>query len=576
MRSRRIIDKTEVVAKEGIVTAMHPLAAEAGLEILQQGGNAVDAAVAAAFAIGVVEPFMSGLGGLAYVIAYQATSGRLVAIDGSVVLPQAAHEEMFELVEPPQSGPGVYGWRATTGDASESGYRSAAVPGAVAVYARLLEDLGTMSLDQVLVPAIRLATEGFALDWYVFASCAMALSRLQAFPETMSVFFRPDGTPFLPENLDASRDPDRLVQADLARTLQRIAKEGADGFYQGEVAKAIAAHLQTHGGIISEQDLAQYQVRVCEPLRVDYRDKQVVMVPEQTGGPTVAEALNILEGFDLGSWGHNRATTLHLIAEACRMAFADRLSYLSDTTSAQVPLAGLQSKAYAAARQNQIDLARGPVAQPIGDPWPYEPGGKPVNAAPSGDWQPPDGHTTHLTVIDRERNMVALTASLGRIFGSGVVVPGTGVLLNNGMMWFDPEPGHVNSIGPGKRSVSASTPTLVFDEQGPLMALGAPGGRKVITGVLQVMLNVLDFGLGMQAAISAPRIHCETGPVYADARFTEQVIQDLRAIGHEVVVREETFLSSYFARPNGVLVDRESSVLRGGVEPYKMSTAVGF
>jgi gamma-glutamyltranspeptidase/glutathione hydrolase len=149
-------------------------------------------------------------------------------------------------------------------------------------------------------------------------------------------------------------------------------------------------------------------------------------------------------------------------------------------------------------------------------------------------------------------------------------------LLNNGMMWFDPEPGHVNSIGPGKRTVSASTPTLVFDEQGPLMALGAPGGRKVITGVLQVMLNVLDFGMGMQAAISAPRIHCETGPVHADVRLAEQVIQDLRAIGHEVVVREEGFLSSYFARPNGALIDRERGVLRGGVEPYKTSTAVGF
>ena len=258
------------------------------------------------------------------------------------------------------------------------------------------------------------------------------------------------------------------------------------------------------------------------------------------------------------------------------MSFADRLTYLSDTTSAPVPLAGLQSKAYAAARQAQIDLSRGPVAEPIGDPWPYEPGGRPAHGAPSGGRQPPGGHTTHLTVIDRDRNMVALTASLGRLFGSGVVVPGTGVLLNNGMMWFDPEPGHVNSIGAGKRSVSASTPALVFDGQGPLMALGAPGGRKVITAVLQVILNVLDFDLSMQAAISAPRIHCETGPVHADIRLAEHVVQDLRAIGHEVVMREETFLSSYFARPNGVLIDRQRDVLRGGVEPYKMSTAVGF
>jgi gamma-glutamyltranspeptidase/glutathione hydrolase len=482
---------------------------------------------------------------------------------------------MFELVEPPTRGSGVYGWRATKDEAAESGYRSPAVPGAVAAHTRLLDELGTMSLGQVLAPAIRLASDGFPLDWYVFANCASAMGRLQRFPETMAVFYRPDGTPLRPVNDDDNRPPDRLRQTDLANTLRRIADQGVDGFYRGEIARAIAGHIQAHGGILTEQDLAGYCLQIREPLQAIYRDKKIAMVPENTGGPTVTEALNILEGFDLAALGPNSTPALHLVAEVLRLAFADRFAHLGDTTAAAVPLAGLQSKAYAAVRRSEIELDRGPVRQPTGDPWVHQPGDQPDSQATSARGQPPEGHTTHLSVIDRRRNMVALTATIGQLFGSGVIVPGTGILLNNGMMWFDPEPGSVNSIGPGKRTMSASTPALVFDDQGPLMSLGAPGGRKVISAVLQVMLNVLDHGLGMQASISAPRIHVETGPLHADVRLPASVIQSLRQMGHEVVLREETFLSSYFARPNGILVDRDTGTLRSGVEPYKMSTAVG-
>jgi gamma-glutamyltranspeptidase/glutathione hydrolase len=574
--SKRIIDKTEVVAANGVIAAMHPLAAQAGMEILKQGGNAADAAVAAAFAVGVVEPFMSGLGGLAYIVVHHAPSGRTIAIDGSNQVPRAASEDMFELVEPPAVGSGVYGWRATQDEAAESGYRSVLVPGAVAAYTRLLELYGSMPLREVMAPAIRLAKEGFTLDWYVFANCASELSRLRAFPETMEVFYRPDGTPFRPVNHDDNRTPDRLVQADLARTLEAIAEGGADAFYRGAISHAITNHLSSHGGILTEADLADYRVMVREPLDVNYRGRRIAMVPENTGGPTVAQMLNILEDFDLASTGYNTATTLHLIAEASRMAFADRFAYLGDTAFAQIPLTGLQSKAYADARRGAIDPAHGPAPEPRGNPWPFDSPRGGTSPPPRESIGPADGHTTHLSVIDRDHSAVALTASLGRLFGSGVVIPGTGVLLNNGMMWFDPQPGSINSIQPGKRTMSASTPTLVLDDQGVLMALGAPGGRKVLTAVLQTMLNVLDFGLGMQAAVSAPRIHCETGPIHADARLPTGVVEELRRIGHEVVLREETFLSSYFGRPNGILVDRKAGVLRGGVEPYKMSTALGF
>lgn len=577
MRSQPTLDKTEVVAENGVVTSMHPLASAAGLEILQQGGNATDAAIATAFASGVVEPFMSGLGGAAYGMVYDAASHKTTTFDGAVVVPRAGREDMFDLLPAGAKGSGAYGWRGTKGDAAETGYRSAIVPGAVATYAKMLEMFGTMSLAQVLAPAIRMAAEGFFMDWYVFANSAAALQRLQQFPHIMSVFYKSNGTPFQTANHDDIGNADRLVQADLARTMERIAEEGPDVFYSGEIGQAIARHVAENGGIITEADMADYRVRVREPLAVDYRGYRIEMISENSGGPTVAQMFNILEGFDLAGFGHNTAQALHVIAEAMRLSFADRFAHLGDLAFDPIPLAGLQSKAYAAARRAAIDLQRGPVAGPVGDPWPFQPGGKPSGAGlrTGGDYA--DQHTTHLSVIDRERNMVSLTASLGQRFGSGVLVPGTGVVLNNGMMWFDPEPGKINSIAPGKIALHAGTPALVFDDREPLLTVGVPGGRMVLTSALQVMLNVLDYGLGMQAAISAPRIHAEVGPLWIEPRFPEEVIAGLRHIREDVALRAETFLiSSYYGRPNGVLINRETGLLHGGVEPYKLSTAMGF
>lgn len=579
IQSQLVINKSEVVAENGMVTAMHPLAAEAGVEILQQGGNAADAAVAAAFAVGVVEPFMSGLGGAAYAVAYQSATGRTITLDGCVQVPQTARPDMFELLDPSLRGDGVYGWRATKDNAAETGYRSAVVPGAVATYTKLHELMGRLPLAQVMAPAIRLAAEGFVPDWYVFSMSATALERLRNFPETMAVFFHADGTPIpFPVSHDTSIAPqhERLVQPGLARTLQLIAGQGPDVFYSGEIGRAIAKHISANGGLISEADMAGYEVRVREPLWVDYRDRRIAFISTNSGGPTVAQMLNILEGFDLPALGHNTPDTLHLLAEAQRMAFADRFAHLGDPDFAPIPLAGLQSKAYAEARRSQIEPSGAPVGEPVGDPWPFQPGGKPADIPPASGGDSAGQHTTHLTVIDRERNMVSLTASLGQLFGSGVVVPGTGVTMNNGMMWFDPEPGHVNSIGPGKRALHAGTPAIVFDKQGPFLALGSPGGRKVLTAVQQIIHNVVDFGLGMQAAVSAPRIHCETGAVRMDARLPEEVIDAMRQRGHQVAVREEHFLSSYFARPNAILFNRDTNKLHSGLEPYKMSTAIGF
>lgn len=575
-RSRLLIDKSEVAVAGGLVTAMHPLAAEAGVEILQRGGNAADAAVAAAFAVGVVEPFMSGVGGVACVVAHDAASGRTLTLDGAGVLPRAARGDLFELLDPGLKGGGIYGWRATRDEAAETGYRSVAVPGAVATYARLLETMGTLSLAEVMAPAIRLAEEGFPVDWYVFANCAAGLRRLRPFRHTMAAFFHSDGTPLRTANADDIGKEEWLVQKDLARTLRVIAEEGPDGFYRGEIGRTIAGFLAEHGGLLTPEDLADYRVRLRDPLWVDYRGRRIALISTNTGGPTVAQMFNILGGYDLAASGHNTAPTLHLLGEAQRMAFADRFTHLGDPDFDPIPLEGLQSAAYAARRRSHIRPAGPPVSRPAGDPWPFQTGGRPAAMRQPSGSDAAEQHTTHLTVVDKQRNLVSLTASLGQLFGSGVVVPGTGITLNNGMMWFDPEPGKVNSMAPGKRALHAGTPALVFDRSGPYLAVGSPGGRKVLTAVQQVIHNVVDFGLGMQAAVSAPRIHCEGSPLHLDARLPAEAIEAVRSFGHQVSVREEHFLSSYFARPNGILIDRESGLLRSGVEPYKASAAAGY
>jgi gamma-glutamyltranspeptidase/glutathione hydrolase len=483
---------------------------------------------------------------------------------------------MFELLDGVESS-SPYGWRATRDHASESGYRSAVVPGAVATFVHILEKHGTMTLKDVIAPALRLARDGFVPDWYTFANFALEQSRLRAFPETHSVFYQDDGTPYLPHFIDG-HPSQRMFQSDLAHTLELIGRDGADAFYCGEIAQAIVDHLQANGGVVTREDLANYQIRVREPLMVDYRDNRVAFIPENSGGPTVAEMLNILEGYDLPGLGREDSVALHLTIEAIRMAFADRFTHLGDANYAPIPLQGLNSKEYAAARRAVIQEHGQRVKDPIGDPWPFEPGGRPARAMAASMPGPGHGHTTHMTVIDREHNMVSLTSSLGYLFGSGVTAPGTGVVLNNGMMWFDPEPGRVNSMTPGKRALHAGTPALVFDSQGPLMALGAPGGRAVITSILQVILNVLDYGMTMQPAITAPRVHSEGDfrPVLVDRRFPAKAIEELRTRGHDLAVRDENVLSYYFARPNGVMIDRKHGVLRGGVAPHQVSMAIGM
>jgi len=289
----------------------------------------------------------------------------------------------------------------------------------------------------------------------------------------------------------------------------------------------------------------------------------------------VAFALQLLGGFAPEALAHDSVTRLHLIAEALRMTFSDRFRFLGDPGSVPVPLEGLSARGYVDERRALI-AENGPAIEPLppGDPWGYE-GKEPGSGSGSGDAA--GQHTTHLNVIDRERNMVALTATLGARFGSGVTVSGLGVVLNNGMMWYDPEPGHISSISPGKRALHAAAPCLLFDSDGGFAAVGSPGARKIMSAVLQVLLNLVDRDMGMREAIAAPRIHREAASgILLDAHFPSEVVDGLRERGYDVTTAHESFMSSHFGRPSGILIGRDGAQLHGGVEPYRASIAIGY
>lgn len=558
------IDKTEAVAAGGMVAAMQPLAAEAGAEMLRRGGNAIDAAVATAFAVGVVEPFMSGLGGIAFMVYRNNATGETICLDGSTVLPAAVRPELFPLLGADRRA-GMYGWRAVEGDANNTGWLAPGVPGTPALLGEAHRRFGKLSWRETLEPAIALASGGFALNYYVAMMFAKNHDLLARFPDSRRTFIKPNGAPY--------GAGDHFTQPQLATTLRLIAQEGADTIYRGTVARQIAEAMQAGSGLITEADLATHQTVERAPYRSPYRDVELLGQLESSGCPTVMETLNILAGIDLGQHGAGSLTATHYVAEALRRAIVDRLRHLGDPALVPTPLRGVVAPDYGAQRLATIDRDHATPDASAGDPWPFEPEGVVGTAVRGGAGD--DGHTTHISAIDRDRNMVSLTSTLGGLFGSGVVVGETGILLNNAVTWFDPEPGSATSIGPGKRVMSAASPLLLLRGGRPYAAVGSPGGRRVMSAVAQLVVNLVDFGLGMQASISAPRVHCEGPDTEVSLRFPAAVRDGLRHLGHRVVEREDSIAEMHFARPNGVLVDWETGTLHGGVFQFTPAMAIG-
>ena len=555
------IRRHEAVAKQGMVAAKHPLAAEAGLSVLKAGGNAVDAAITTALSMGVVEPYMNGIGGGGFMLYHEASTGRNYCLDYFMPAPAAAMPDMYEMVD--AGATDTLGFRGVKDDANLIGHRSVGVPGMAAGAAYALERFGTVSLETALQPAIELAERGFPVSWYTMLMIARSMPLLDRFPATAEIFLK-EGK-YLYSAGDAGK-PDFLVQSELAATLKRIAEEGTGVLYGGDIGAAIVEELRTHGSVMQMEDLSGYTAELVEPRSVTYRDEYEIVFGPNTGGDTIAEALNILEGFEFHGLSPTDPEAAHLYIEAARVAYADRWQHLADERFVDVPWHELEAKTYAAKRRAMIDRAKAtaevdPLRADTFSPSQVE-----------GD----GGCTTHLSVVDRDGNMVAITQTINMVWGSGVTVPKTGIVLNDTMVLFNPLPGSANSIQGRKRPLSSMTPILVLKRGKPFLTLGAPGGRLIIGTVLNVIHNIIDYGMGIQEACSNLLLDCSGPEVLIDARADNTLVDALIGMGHACTTREQSFLPRLFASPTGILVDPQTGTFHGGADPYHPGIAVGF
>ncbi|WP_196216791.1 gamma-glutamyltransferase [Paracoccus shanxieyensis] len=539
-----------VWAQNGMVSAQERVAAGVGRDILARGGNAVDAGVAVAFALAVTLPRAGNIGGGGFMLVHDAASGQTQAIDYREMAPAGASRDMFLNAQ---------------GEAdSEKSLRSGAasgVPGTVAGMRMALERHGSMDWAEVIAPAIRLASEGITVTPELADSIEASREELSAHPASAAIFFKPDGSGWQPGEV--------LVQADLARTLRAVAEQGPDGFYKGPVAEGIARAVQAAGGPMTVEDLAAYKPVLRDPVRGSYRGYDIVsMPPPSSGGVHLIQILNILEGYPIGALGHNSAETIHLMAEAMKLAYADRSEYLGDPDFVDVPVAALTSKDYAASLRAKIQSGFAMPSDMIGpgDPGPYE-----------------SDQTTHFSIIDKDGNAVSNTYTINLDYGSGLVAEGTGVLMNNEMDDFSAKPGvpnafgliggEANAVAAGKRPLSSMTPTLVLKDGKVWLATGSPGGARIITTVLQVVMNMIDHGMNVAEASTAPRIHHQWLP--DELRIEEGISVDtlrlLAAKGH--VIREQPTMGS----TQSIMRDGQSGALLGASDPRRPDAAtVGF
>jgi gamma-glutamyltranspeptidase/glutathione hydrolase len=521
-----------VLAQNGMVVAQETRAARIGNDILQKGGNAVDAAVAVGFALAVTYPRAGNLGGGGFMVIHLA-NGTDTTIDYRETAPRGINAQSF---------------LDANGNADPQKSRDSAlaigVPGTVAGLA-LAEDKygsGKFTLAQLIAPVIQLAREGFSLEDDHAEALPNERARLVRWPATVKIFFKKDGSPV--------SSGDRLVQGDLADTLEAIGREGPSAFYEGPIADEIADAVQAAGGVMTADDLRDYSPIERPPVRGTYRGYDVVsMPPPSSGGVNLIEMLNILEGYDLAHT--ERAQQLHLLVEAMKRAYADRTLFLGDPDKVQNPVERLTSKDYAAAWRATIDPAHA----------------TPASAIRAGGTVDHEGHnTTHFSVIDRFGNAVSNTYTLNFSFGVGLVAEGTGVLLNNEMDDFAAKPdapnaygllgAEANEPGPGKRPLSSMTPTILLKDGKPVVITGSPGGSRIITAVLQVIVNAIDRQMDIAAAVADPRIHNQWMPdqVYTEPAVAPELVDALRAYGDKVVpTRPFTSANSIMVTPKGIM-----------------------
>ncbi len=561
------ISKTEARAQRGMVATKDVHATRAGVQMLEIGGNAVDAAVAACFAVGVVEPMSSGIGGGGYLVYQVGDRGGVVGFP--MKGPLAARPDMYELTG--EAAVGNFGWAGVVNNENLDGSRSIAVPGAVAGLCEAHRLLGKLPLKEVIAPAVSLAKDGHSPGWHNMYALGLMASRLLDFDELRRVFM-PGGN--LPSGDLTS--PALLRQPQLGDVLEAIGREGPSAFYSGDIARAISSDIQANGGILSEKDFAEYRPFVWDSgLEFAYRGHTVRVPPFACAGTTSAMTLRLLDGFDVNSMGHNSADALHSYIYGARLAYVDRFAYMADPAFANVPWKGLVSDGYSELRRGLIDSHRLGAIEP-GDPWAFDEGSPGENLEASAPAL--DAGTTHLCAMDADGNAVSLTNTLMAGFGSGFVPKGTGVVMNNGMMWFDPVPGRVNSIMSGKYPLNNMTPALVLGRDGVRLAVGASGGRRITNCVTQLISKVVDFGMGPQQAIDSPRVDCSLPVTSVDPRMPAEVVAELEERGHRIYVIGDNHVQggfASFASPVAIVRD-EHEGFRGGVDTFHSAYAEGL
>lgn len=502
-----------VWAKESMVATQEALATQIGVDILKEGGNAIDAAVAVGYALAVTLPRAGNLGGGGFMLIYLADEQRSIAIDYREVAPKASDKNMFLDV---------------SGDADSHLSRfhglAIGVPGSVMGFELALEKYGSLSREQVMKPAIELAKQGITITPDLANSLAATKKRLSKNPDANMIFYKPDGSNYALGDV--------LKQTDLANTLTAISKQGSDAFYQGRIAKSIADTVSNAGGIMSEEDLLNYKVIERKPVKGTYRGYDVLsMPPPSSGGVHIIQMLNMLAQYPIDSMGHNAAATIHVMSESMRRAYADRSLYLGDPDFVNVPVKALTNKQYAKSLVSQINMQK---ATPSTD------------VAP-GKLQPYESNqTTHYSIIDKDGNAVSNTYTLNFSYGSGIVAKGTGVLLNNEMDDFSAKPGtpngygliggEANAVQPNKRPLSSMTPTIVLKDNTPYLITGSPGGSRIISTTLQVIVNVIDHGMNIAEASAAPRFHHQWLPdhIRIEKGFSDDTLELLRKKGHVI------------------------------------------
>jgi gamma-glutamyltranspeptidase/glutathione hydrolase len=554
-------------AQHGMVVSIHELASQAGVGMMQAGGNAVDAAVATGFALAVVHPPAGNLGGGGFMLIRMA-SGKIHFLDYREKAPAAATRDMYLDAQ----GNVIEG-------ASEIGYKAIGVPGSVAGMVYAEQKYGKLTLKQVMAPAIRLAREGYALTWGEAGD--LHDRYLSQFPESRRVFQR-DGNFYQAGEI--------FRQPDLAHTLERIAAK-PDDFYRGSLARELAAAMQKGGGLITIDDLAHYEVKEREPVRGTYRGYEIISAPPPSSGGTVLmEALNILEGYDLAKLGNRSSQSIHFTTEAFRRAFFDRAEFMGDPDFAKIPVAQLIDKKYGAAWRDSIEAEHASPSNELKRPAIFSELEQYAAAHPQPQANHESPHTTHYSVVDADGNAVAVTTTINDWFGSRVTADGLGFLLNDEMDDFSAKPGVPNSdgliqgaanaVGPGKRPLSSMAPTIVVRGGKPFLVLGSPGSSKIITTVANVLMGVVDYGMNIQEAVNAPRFHNQWLPdvLYVERWFSLDTVRALQKMGYQVQfgLREGSDGGDYWSDAECIAIDPKTGERLGASDGRNNGKAVGY